>query len=237
MNDVAKITFFDVLFFVLAAASVIMSAFLQKQQLYIIVPAAVLALIITYIHKTKKKANLLFIAALIAVLVSNFFSLYNFDRFYLWITNLTTLHLVLFSVVLKKYLKKGTLKSFLKSHVIISFGLILYIIYTVLSFLMEQISDNELFFSLICAISIVVFMFTVSVIYINDVYENCLNVLTSGILLFFQMGLSTINEYLYFNKFFTVLIIITHFVAIYFLMKFIVETKVSSVKNTEERFV
>ncbi|WP_186826867.1 hypothetical protein [Seonamhaeicola algicola] len=147
------------------------------------------------------------------------------------------MQLILFSVVLKKYLKTGPLKSFLKVPVLISFALVLYIIYSVLSFLVDFITGSDMFFSLICAISIVVFMFAVSVIYINDVYEHCLTILTSGILLFFQMGLSTINEYLYYNKFFTVLIMITHFVALYFFMIFLVETNVINDEDIKEKFI
>ncbi|TXE11586.1 hypothetical protein FUA26_05835 [Seonamhaeicola algicola] len=79
--------------------------------------------------------------------------------------------------------------------------------------------------TLLCAFLLVVLVSTIAIIYLSNTYKNGPIILTSGMLLFFQIALSTINQYLYPHRLFSVLILLTHFMSLYFLAKFIVETK------------
>lgn len=236
-KNVTEINVFDVVFFALSTIAVVMSVFLPKQDLNIVVPLVIWSLIALYLDKSKKKYNFLFVTALFLSSISSFLSITNFNEFYILITTTTSLYLIGFSIVLKKYLLKGRLKTFLSLPVLISVVSFGYLIYTIIKFMTDFINNNELFFTIICALAYVVYIVCIGVIYLNDVYENRTLLLASGVLLLIQIGLSTMNEFLFYTRTFTVIILIAHFASVYFLVLFILKTKVLKDKDIKEQFI
>lgn len=214
-----------------------MSLIVAKETLVYIVPLPMIFIVLMYLNKAKKQTNILFIVAVFSSLISKLLALSNFNYFFKWIVVFTTLYLIILALLLRKYLKKSKLKSFLKPHVLISFILLVYIFYTILNVLKASISINRLFFSLACAVSLIVFMVTISVIYINDIYNKRVTLLISGILIFCGIALSNINEFVYFNNSITMLILLSNFMGLYLFMHFILNTKVLKDNEIVEKFI
>ncbi|AUC81439.1 hypothetical protein [Lacinutrix sp. Bg11-31] len=226
----------DIIFYLFFLASIVVSILFDKAQLLYTTPIVIISIIIKYISLTKKKANPFFIFALLATLVSNVLSLYCFESCFGWVATFTSLYLISCSFVLKKYLYRGKVRSLLSFSVIVSVILIIYVLYTILELLIYSISDNQMFFIFLATLSLIVYTITFAIIYINDNYNNGTVLLASGIFTFFQIALVSINEFLHFNKTFTVLISICHIMAIYLLMNFIAKTEVIKPEDIKNKF-
>ncbi|QCE42909.1 hypothetical protein [Psychroserpens sp. NJDZ02] len=234
---IIKINVFDILFFVAFLTALVMSITLTvKKDLIYIAPIVIITLIIKYISITKKKADPLFLLALFAFLGLNFLSFYSFNKYFNIISLLTSGYLILFTLLLKKYLVKSKLKSFLSLSVIIGFFLVTYIIYSVVDLLMGHIPNNNMVFVIICALCLFIYAITFAIIYISDNYANGTILLTSGVATIFNLGLSPINEYFLYSQTFTVLILICHYMSLYLFMKFISETKVIKAKDVKPNY-
>ncbi len=228
---------FRILFYASLLLSAVMSLLVAKHTLAYITPILTISLLMLYISRVKKAINPWFILALATSLTSVLLGLTNFKSFFSEIVSSTTLQLIILTLLIKKYLKKSKLKSFLRVDVLISFMFLAYIFYNVLSILKASISLEELFLALICATSLVVFLLIISVIYINDVYSKRIILLSSGILIFIQIALSNINEFLYFSKVITMFILLCHFIGLYLFMCFILEHNVLKDNEITEKFI
>lgn len=93
-----------------------------------------------------------------------------------------------------------------------------------------------MFFVFLCALTLIVYTITFAIVYLNDNYNNSPILLVSGLFTFFQVVLVSINEFLYFNRTFTVVIIICHVMAIYLFINFIVKTKVIKPDNIKKKY-
>ncbi|AUC81418.1 hypothetical protein [Lacinutrix sp. Bg11-31] len=226
----------DIILYVSFFAAIIMSIFLEKKQLIYVLPIVIISLLFKYINLTKKKANPIFICAILATLASDVLSFYCFEDCFGGIATLTSIYLICCAFTLKKYLHIEKLRSLPSISVMISIVLISYILFSILKLLVYSIPDNHLFFVFLCALSLIVYTITFAIVYLNDNYNNSPVLLASGLFTFFQVVLVSINEFLYFNSTFTVLIIICHIMAIYLFMNFIVKTKVIKPENIKENF-
>lgn len=236
LNFLKNKSFLDVLFYLSFFASVMVSLFLDKKYLLYCLPVVIFIILLNYISLTKKKANLVFVFALFAVIVSDSLAFYCFEDCFMWITLLTSAYLVCSTILLLKYLDKRKLKSVVSIALLIGFLLVAYLLYAILELLMDYIPDHLVFFTFLCAFSLAVFLITITMVYLNDIYDNGVLLLISGIFYFFQFALSPINEFLFYNRTFTVLIIITHFLSIYLFMKFIAQTKVITSRDIKENY-
>jgi hypothetical protein len=226
-----------ILFFVSFFASIMVSTFLDKNYLIYIVPVVIFIILLKYISLTKKNTNLLFVFALLTVIVSDILLFYCFEECFLWISLLISVYLVSCTLILIKYLNRSKVKSLLSISLLIGVLLVSYLIYAVLELLINYIPDNLLFFAFLTAFSLIIYTLTITIIYVNDNYTNCTLLLASGIFYFFQIALSPINELLYYDRTFTVLIVICHILSIYLFMKFIVDTKVIVSGDIKEKYI
>ncbi|GHC51153.1 hypothetical protein [Ulvibacter litoralis] len=227
----------DVLFYFSFLATIIVSLLMNKEELLYVLPLTIIIIIIKYLSLTKKKARPLFIFALLTMLASDVLSLYSFEKYFAWTAILTSTSLICYTLSLKKYLNKSKLRSILSLSVLLSVLLISYVLYTVLDLLVLNVSDNQLYFTFLCSISLIIYIVTTSIIYINDNYKNGIIILTSGIFTFIQMTLIIVNEFLYFAKAITVIAIICHILAVYLLMNFVAKTKVIKPEDIVEKYI
>ncbi len=232
-----KITFVDSIFYISFLATIAVSIGFDRTQLVYVLPIVILSIFFKYISLTKKKANPLFLLALFAILVSDILSFYCFEACFVWIAVFASIYLILCALSLKSYLHKGKLKSVLSFSVIISAVLIFYIIYAIVDLLIDFLAGVQLFFVFLCAVSLLIYIITVAIIYIRDTYHNGTLLLASGIFTFFQITLIAINEFLYFDKTFTILIVICHVMAIYLFMNFIAKTTIIKQEDIKEKFI
>ncbi|WP_179319941.1 hypothetical protein [Winogradskyella helgolandensis] len=232
-----KSAFIGSLFYLSFIATIVVSIYLDRTQLIYVLPIVILSIFFDYINITKKKANPLFIIALIAILASDVLSFYCFDTCFVWISTLTSVYLLCCTLSLKKYLQKGTLKSVLSFSVLVSTLLVSYILYAIVDLLIIFLPDNQLFFVFLCAFSLIIYIITLAIIYLHDNYHNSAILLASGIFTFFQITLIAINEFLYYDRTFTVLIVICHVMAIYLFMNFIAKTEVLNPADITEKFI
>ncbi|WP_452229950.1 MULTISPECIES: hypothetical protein [unclassified Lacinutrix] len=209
---------------------------MEKKDLIYICPIVILTIFLKYISLTKKKADPLFILALLAFLSINILTFYSFKDYFISIALLTAGYLLLYTLILKKYLNKGKLKSIVSLSVLIGVMLVGYVIYSVVDLLIGHIPDQKFIFVILVATCLFVYSITFAVIYINDNYANGTILLASGVCTIFNLALAPINEYFFYNKTFTVLLLFCHFLAIYLFMIFISKTKVIEAKDFQNDF-
>ncbi|AUC76548.1 MULTISPECIES: hypothetical protein [unclassified Olleya] len=231
-----KCNVFDVFFFITFLTSLIITITLEKEDLLYSSPLVIVSIILKYVTNRHKKSEPLFLLAMLAFLCINILTFYSFHDYFNIISLLTSGYLILFTLLLKKYLIKSKLKSLLSLSVIIGIALVGYLIYAVVDLLIGQIPDNNLIFVFVCALCLFIYAFTFAVIYINDNYANGIILLTSGIATIFNLGLSPINEYFFYTRTFTVVILICHYMSLYLFMKFITETKVIEAKDIKPNY-
>ncbi|QRM90281.1 hypothetical protein FG167_13885 [Lacinutrix sp. WUR7] len=232
-----KITVYDVLFSLSFLASLVVSIAMDKKDLVYVIPVVIFTIILKYISVAKKETKPLFIFALLAILVSNVLSLYNFEDYFMWITIATSLFLFCTTLVLRGYLSKTKLKSLLTFPFLTGFILVSYLIFAVLELIIDFIPGNMFFFTFLCIFFLLIYALTFAMIYVNNMYNNVVVLLASGIFYIFQICLSPINEFFIYNKTFTVLIIVCNILSIYLLMKFVSETNVLDVKDVKEKYI
>ncbi|WP_054850997.1 hypothetical protein [Olleya sp. ITB9] len=231
-----KLHFFDILFVIALSIAVGMSVIMEKSQLLYICPVVIVTIFLKYISVVKKNTDPLFLLALAALFCINFLTFYSFHDYFGEISLLTSLYLILYTFSLKKYLIQSKLKSLLSISSVIGGFLVAYISYSVIELLLDKIPNNSQIYMFICAICVLIYTVTFAIVYLNNNYKNGTILLTSGLFSLFQIGLSPINEYLFYNQTFTVMIIICHFMAIYLFMKFISETKPVDPKNIKKQY-
>lgn len=233
----SKAIFVDSIFYISFLATIIVSIFLEREQLAYVMPIVIFSILYKYIIITKKKANLFFVLALLAILISDMLSTYCFENCFNWVAIFASVYLICCALSLKKYLHKGKLKSVLSFSVILSATLIFYILYAIVDLLIDFLPGIQLFFVFLCVISLIIYTITVAIIYISDTYVNSTILLASSIFTFFQITLIAINEFLFFDNTFTVLIVICHIMAMYLFMNFISKTTIIKPEDIKEKFI
>ncbi|EPR70323.1 hypothetical protein ADIWIN_3679 [Winogradskyella psychrotolerans RS-3] len=232
-----KITIIDSIFYMSFFATIVVSICLERAQLVYVLPVVIFSIFFKYISLTKKRANPLFLIALLAILVSDVLSMYCFEACFVWVSIFASAYLICCALSLKKYLHKGKLKSVLSFSVIVSAILISYVIYAIVDLLMDFLPGIQLFFVLLSSVSLVIYTITVAIIYIRDAYHNSTLLLASSIFTFFQITLIAINEFLFYDKTFTVLAVSCHIMALYLFMNFIAKTEVVKPEDIKEKFI
>lgn len=232
-----KIDFFDYIFFGLLTLAIITSFLQGKDNLIYIMPLVTVSIILKYIVSKKKKSNIIFITALCSVVISDILISTSFKGNYLWINIMLISFLLCSILTLKKYLHAGKLKSFLSLSMLIGVGLVTYLLYITLEIIVQEVPNLQMFTSYLCAVSILIFLFTITIIYTNNNYSSGTMLLASGIFYLFQVVLTIINEFLHMSNSFTAIIILCHFLAIYLLTRFLINTKPINDEDIKEQFI
>ncbi len=228
---------FDLLFFALLLASIIISILYEKKDLIYTMPTITLCILMNYVYVKKSKTNLIYSIGLLALFTSDIFATLAFKDSFLKITILTTTYIVCSTLALKKYLKRGKLKSFLSITSFITIGLLTYIVYAILDLLVLVLPKNTLFFVFLSVLTLIVLLVTIGLIYFSNNYSSGTMLLASGIFFFVQVCLSVINEFLYNDKTFISLIIFCHTMAIYLLTRFLIYTKAIKTEDIKEWYL
>ncbi len=237
ISTLKKIKIIDILFYASFLISVIISIYLDIRILRYAMPFVIATILLKYINLTKNKAQPLFVFALLVMLLSDILSFYDFKTYFVWISILVSIYLICCTLILKRYINIGKLKPIWSISVLISALSTSYIIYTTLKLLINIVPNNQVFFVVMCATCLIIYAVTFAIIYLNDNYSAGTILLTSGIFMIFQITLSSINKFLYFDKTFSVLTVICHVISIYLFMKFITETEVIQSKDIKENFI
>ncbi|MDH7913877.1 hypothetical protein [Winogradskyella sp. SYSU M77433] len=200
-------------------------------------PTITLCILMNYVYVKKSKTNLIYSIGLLALFTSDIFATLAFKDSFLKITILTTTYIVCSTLALKKYLKRGKLKSFLSITSFITIGLLTYIVYAILDLLVLVLPKNTLFFVFLSVLTLIVLLVTIGLIYFSNNYRSGTMLLASGIFFFVQVCLSVINEFLYNDKTFISLIIFCHTMAIYLLTRFLIYTKAIKTEDIKEWYL
>lgn len=230
-TELNKTKFITLLFIMSCVTAVIASLFLDKSKLVYFVPPVILIILIIYLRKTKSKISPFFVFGMSLIFITDILIFQDFEKHFVWIASFTALNLLSFTYVLKKYLIKSVLKSIMSIPVLIAALLVVYVSYAVINLLSSSIPSEMISYTIIAFVSLGVFSGILALIYINDRYVNGVILLASGVFNIFQMALSPINEFFYYNRTFTVLIVICHILWVYLFMKFIVEAQVYNIKR------
>lgn len=216
----------DVLILLFFLISICFALFSTKYLLIYSVPVVILCIALKYIILSKQNLNAFFILALVFTFISDVLIFDNFQSNYIYITILTNLCIICYVFITKSFLQKGKLKSILSASAFLGFGLILYVLFSVLKLLSFELPDVQLILTIIATVSFIVYFVSAGIIHLKGIYNNGVVLLVSVIAYFFQLIFSVINEFVYFERTLTILILICHIGSISLLMKFLLEARV-----------
>ncbi|KJD36110.1 hypothetical protein PW52_05720 [Tamlana sedimentorum] len=117
--------------------------------------------------------------------------------------------------------------------VILSLGLVVYLIFSLLKVLSLELTNAPLILTSLATIGFIIYFISAGIIYLKSMYNNAVVLLISVIAYFFQLIFSIINEFIYFERILTALIIVCHIGSIYLLMKFLLEATIIDHKIIE----
>ncbi|GAA3788863.1 hypothetical protein GCM10022271_21750 [Corallibacter vietnamensis] len=240
LNFFRNLLFIDVLFYVLFIISIIISYFFEKGYLSYTVTLINIAIGYKHVLVCKKhdlKVNKTFLIALLIILVSDILSFNYFTECYLGILICITLYFILNIIIVKPYMSKWQANKMFSVSVLLCFLLLGYLVYAVLDLLIDFIPEGQLIFTLTTTLSLLIYTLIFALIYINDQYDSAVLLLISGVLNFFQVALSPINEFFHFTNTFTALIIICHILSLYLFMTFISHTDPIKDRSKSTKYV
>jgi len=226
----------DILFYIFFFVAVVVSLTMSQSYLMYILPLVIGSIILKYLSYKDITVSKLFLFAALLLIISDVLSLQDFFNNFIWIAILTSTYLICLILILRKYLSSAKIKSLLSVSLIIGVLLVTYILYAVLELLINNISNHLFIYTVLVALCLFLYAITFAMIYISDKYTNGPVLLASGVFNIFQMTLSSINEFFFYNRAFTVVIVICHILSIYLFMKFIAEAKVASINDMDETF-
>lgn len=236
LKNIKKARGFDLLFFLSFFLSIIVSIMMDQSRLLFILPIVIGTIILKYLSYKNIVVSKLFILAALLLITSDILSLLNFFNNFIWISILTSSYLICLVIILRKYLSSAKIKSLFSASLIIGVLLVTYIIYAVLDLLINNISNLLFIYTVLVALCLFIYAITFAMVYISDKYTNGPVLLASGIFNIFQMTLSSINEFFFYNRTFTVVIVICHILSLYLFMKFIAEAKIARSNDMDENF-
>ncbi|KJD32850.1 hypothetical protein PK35_07675 [Tamlana nanhaiensis] len=220
-----KLNVLDILLGTSFLASIILSIIKSKQQLLFTIPLVIVCISLKYIVLAKHKFKVLFLVALAFILAADILIFKNFQANFTYISVLTTLCLLCYILIIKQYLKNGKFQGFLSASVLLSIALVAYVLFSVFKVLVLELPKKQIILSALCLFCFSLYFTSIGIIYLKSYYKNGILLFISGIAYFFQLIFSIINEFLHFERTFTVLIIICHVTSVYLFMKFILEVK------------
>ncbi|MCB4808462.1 hypothetical protein LG651_09370 [Tamlana sp. 62-3] len=202
------------------------SLFSIKYHLIYSVPVIIISIALKYIILSTHKLNPFFILGLIFTFISDILIFDNFQKYYTYISISTILCIISYILMAKSYLHKGKLKSILSTSAFLSLGLILYVLVSLLKVLSFELPDLHLILTIIATVSFIIYFISAGIIYLKGIYHNGVVLLISVISYFFQLIFSIINEFVFFERTLTTLILICHIGSIWLLMKFLLDARV-----------
>jgi len=231
------IKFIDFLFYVAFAVVIVLAAFFDKHYLSYALPGMIISIGIVY-FKNVVTINFWYVLSLISMIVCDALIYLDFVENFRSICLLTSVYFISCTLAVRKYLliRSITMKVFLSIPIIVSSGLIAYLIYAISQLLIEDIRE-AIPFVVICLICSNTFILVSYLIYKQDRYRTVLNLIVVSCLCIFIVALLPINELYYTNNIFTLLVNIAHVLSLYIFMKFLVEEHPQNAREVEEKFL
>ncbi len=214
-----------ILFCISSIVAILIATFFERKLLMYVLPIVIISIGMLYI-KYLDKIDYWYLISLTVIIVCDILIYLDFLRYFSIICALISIYFLLCTVVLRKFiaLKELHINTLFTVPILVSVCLIAYVIYSILELILHMVSD-AIPYVLISIFSLLIYMAVSYFIYITDRYKGGLKLFIVGCLCMFIVSLLSINELLYYNTVFTVLITITHILGFYIFLSFLVETK------------
>ncbi len=225
------------LFFYCAFLVVISVAiFFDKKVLIYTKPIVPIALIVLYV-KSIKKIEFLFPICMIAVLVTDIFVYLDFIKYFDTIILLVSVYYLGCSFLLKKFISKddARLHKLITLPVLISLIFIAYLIFSITSLAIPKL-NSSIWIVALGIISALLFSAVNFMIYMVDRYEKSIYLFVTACCAICIDALLAINEMYYYTRVFTVVINSVEIIGLYFLVRFLIETKPRSVVPKDQNY-
>lgn len=214
----------DILFYISFAIVAVVAGFFDKKYLVFALPAMIISIGISYL-KDVDKVNIWYLISLLSMIVCDILIYSDFVGNFSIICLLTACYFLMCSLALRKYIdfKVITKNTFLSIPLILSVGLIVYLIVSIFDLLIDMVKDATLEV-VVCLFFSTTYILLSYLIYRQDMYREALKLIVVSCLCIFIVSLLPINEMFYSNNIFTILINIAHVLSLYLFMKFLLRT-------------
>jgi len=181
-----------------------------------------------------KKINYLVLLALLLVLIAEILSVIDFKGYFRMINVLASFYYLLNMILLWKSLQKVKiqLKRIFTVQLVVTMGLIIYVVYSVADMISINVSDDQLY------LNILIVLFIVFIGFCYYIYLNSRTVVSSSLMIaascFLIVNIVTILNKLYvYLDIFVVITNVLQFFGHYFLIKFFIEQNDLKPDNVE----
>ncbi len=214
----------DILFYLTFAVVIIIAVFFDRKYLAYALPAMIVSIGIIYLERTVK-INFWYVLSLISMIICDALIYTDFVQNFSIICILTSIYFISCTLALRKYLLVRNIKrsTFLSIPILVSSGLVLYLIYAISQLLIDVVKEAVLEV-VVCLIGSTSYLLVSYLIYVQDMSKEGLKLIVIAFLCIFIVSLLPINELFYSSKIFTVFINIAHVLSLYLLMKFLIRT-------------
>ncbi|WP_211075429.1 hypothetical protein [Aquimarina sp. MMG016] len=223
-------------FFIAALVVFVTTIFFEKGSLVYVKPLVFLALIYVYVRKANKY-KLVYILSMLILFVNDTLVYSDFMRYFDAIAIVIALYYVFSMFLLKVFftLKGVNLNTIFSFPVIISLVLISYLTYSITDLVLPHILDSLLFFGIIM-ISMISFVSMCFYVYITDKYSGNFRLFIVACCCLFVNALLPINEILYYNRVFTIVVNVAEMAGLYFFMEFLIKAKPQDLIRKEQSY-
>jgi len=214
----------DILFYFAFTAVIIIAVFFDRKYLAYGLPTMIVSIGGIYFERVVK-INLWYVLSLISMIICDTLIYTDFVQNFSIICILTAIYFISCTLALRRYLLVKNIKrsTFLSIPILVSSGLVLYLIYAISQLLIDVVKEAvpEVVFCLICSTSYILVSY---LIYVQDMSKQGLKLVVVAFLCIFIVSLLPINELFYSSKIFTVFINIAHVLSLYLFMKYLIRT-------------
>ena len=227
----------DILFYCMFTAVVIIAVFFDRKYLAYALPLTIVTIGIIYFRRKSKK-SVWYILSLISMMICDAFIYTDFIQNFGVICILTAIYFISCTLALRRYLWIKNIKrnTFLSIPILVSSGLVAYLIYAISQLLMDVVKDAipEV---VICLFGSTLYILVSYLIYAQEMSKEGLKLIVVAFLCIFIVSLLPINELFYSSKIFTVFINIAHVLSLYILMKFLIRTSPEKEMSSHENYL
>lgn len=232
-----QLHFSDLLFYFATATAILIAIFFDRFYLIFVLPVVISSIAILYIKKIDR-INPWYLFSLFLMTVCDILVYTNCIKYFDIICLLTSAYFFLCSYVLKEYIPaiRFKLKMLATFPILVTTALIVYLIISISSFILDLVLPS-LPVVITTVLSLIIYVVISYLIYVSDIYKKGINLLFVACICIFILALISINELVYYNTIFTVLINAVHILGFYIFMNFITETKPEDIKDDKDIFI
>ncbi len=218
-------------------AVVVIAIFFDRKYLAYALPLTIVTIGIIYFNRESKK-SLWYVLSLISMMICDALIYTDFIQNFEVICILTAIYFISCTLALWRYLWIKNIKrnTFLSIPILVSSGLVAYLIYAISQLLIDVVKDAipEV---VICLFGSTLYLLVSYLIYVQEMSKEGLKLIVVAFLCIFIVSLLPINELFYSSKIFTVFINIAHVLSLYILMKFLIGTTPEKEVSSREKYL